>query len=150
MRGELHPALVCFLDRCAKLGARDVHVCFERSRALVCPEVDHPSRVGDIGQLVYLVETKSFAFEIRCGGIDPRTRLSAGVDVALNADVAEAIEIAAGAHRGYATRQVQSRKALSDVAVHARTGRVEEMLVHHDQTGYDRFPGEVDDERTTR
>ena len=73
MAGELHAALVPFLERRFELVARDVHVRLERRRADVVPIVDQPARVVGVGELVYLREVESGSLEIRRGGVDPRT-----------------------------------------------------------------------------
>ena len=45
MAGDLHAALVRFVDRRAELAARDLHVGLERRRALVGPVRDLPARI---------------------------------------------------------------------------------------------------------
>src|SRR5690242_17436105 len=96
---DLEPALVRLLDDRAELGARDVHVGLDGRRAGVGPEVHHPPCVIRPRELVHLWETESRALEIRRRGVDPGTRLPARVDVPLDADIAEAVHVTAGAHR---------------------------------------------------
>src|SRR6185312_643434 len=64
---------------------------------------------------------------------------------ALDSDIIEAGHVSAGAHRRHPAREIESREALGDVSVDARTGRVEEVLVHHHQAGNHAFSAEVDD-----
>src|SRR4030095_1965824 len=52
--------------------------------------------------------------------------------------------------RGHATGKVKPRKAFAELTVHARSSRVVEVLVHHDQSGNDAFAAQVDDGRAVR
>src|SRR5207244_2953498 len=122
---HLHPTLMRFLDRRAQLGAGDVHICLERGRARLGPEIHHPPTVGGSRQLVHLIEAESGTFEVGRGRVDPRTRLLAGIDGALDSEVTEAVQVAAGAHRCHAAREVESREALLQVRVDAGAGWVE-------------------------
>ena len=131
MSGDLQSALVRLLDRRGELGARDVHVRLERRCAFIGPEVHHAPRVVRPGELVNLVQPETRTLEIRTGRIDPWPGLSARVDVALDPDVGEAVHVSAGPHRRDSAGQIKPREALGDVAVDARSGRVEQMLVHH-------------------
>ena len=126
---------MCLGDRRAQLGTCDVHVRFERRRAGVGPEIHHPSSVVGSGELVHLIEPEAWALEVGSSRVDPGAGLLAGIDVVLDSEIAEAIQIATGAHRRHSTGQVESRKALGQVGVDAGTGRVEEVLVDHHESG---------------
>ena len=62
MAGDLHSAFVGFLDSCAKLIARYIHVRLERGSAFVCPEINHPPGVVRPGSVnADLVQNLDFA-----------------------------------------------------------------------------------------
>ena len=144
---HLEAAFVRLLDRGPELRARDVHVRLERGRAGVGPEVHHASRVVRTGQLVYLIEAESRTLEIRRRRIEPRPRLLARIDVALDPDVTEAIHVATGAHRRDAAGEIQSCEALGEVRVDTGSRGIEQVLVHHHQSRDDALPRQVDDLR---
>src|SRR5438445_12879943 len=125
MTRHFESPLVRLLDRRAELGAGDVHICLERRRAGISPEIHHPPSVLGSGELVHLIEAEARTFEVGRGRVDPGTRLLAGIDGALDSDVTEAVQVAAGAHRCHAAREVESREALLQVRVDAGAGWVE-------------------------
>ncbi len=150
MTGHLHPPLMRLLDRRAELGARNVHVRLERRRAGIGPEIHHAPSVVSSRELVHLIQAESGTFEIGRGRVEPGTRLLSGIDVVLDSEVTKAVQVAAGAHRCHAPREIESREALRHVRVDAGAGGVEKVLVHHHQSRDHRFSRKVDDLRAAR
>src|SRR3954465_3781574 len=128
MSGHFQPALVRFCDLRTKLGAGDVHVRLEGSRAGFRPEVHHSTRVVHARELMHLIESEPGAFQIWSGGINPGTWFLSRVDGALDSDLAEAVHVPAGSHRRHAARQIQSGEALGQVSINAGPSRIEEVF----------------------
>src|SRR6185312_533210 len=150
MSGDLEPALVYFVHRGCKLRTRDVHVRLERRRARVGPEINHAPRVARILELVHLPDAESRTLQIRRTRIDPRTGFVTIPYRARNVDIAIAVHVAASAHGRHTTGEIQTRETLRHVAVHTRTGRIEQVLVHHHEPGNHRLAGKIEHLRVRR
>ena len=147
---RLHSACVSFVDRGAKLVARDVHVRLQGCRAGVIPEVDHPPSLGGVGERVHLQQRKPGTLEVGGRCVDPGAGHLSTVDAGLGVELTVAVHVAGGTHRRHAARQVQSRETLDEIRVDAWPGGVIEMLVHHHQPWNHRLVSQIEDLRLSR
>src|SRR6185295_4084446 len=120
MSGYLEPAFVRFFDSRSQFGARDVHVGFERSSALVCPKVDHLPRVFGITQLVHNRGERSASLQIRRSDMHLWSEHSSRVDQPFDFKVGEGGYASGCADRCDAEGQVKTGKAYAHVGIHRR------------------------------
>jgi hypothetical protein len=73
-----------------------------------------------------------------------RSRFRAPVDQSLEIQIHEAIHVAACPHGRHAASEIQSRETLAELPVYAWSGRVVEVLVHHDEARDHALAGEID------
>ena len=132
MAGDLQPALVRLVHRRAQLVARDLHVGLERRRAHVGPVGHVPARFVGVLHVAHLQE-RVRSVQVRRGRVDRGAGLLPLLDQLLQLQVHEAVHVPARPHRRHAAREVEADEAGAELAVDARTGRVVEVLVHHDE-----------------
>src|SRR2546427_449362 len=78
--GYFQSALVRLFHRGAQLVARDVHIRFERGRALISPEVDHAPSVVWPRELMHYRSERAYSFEIWCSDMHLRPNDPAAVN----------------------------------------------------------------------
>ena len=134
MPRHFHSALVCFFYCGAQFVARYVHIRFERSRALIGPEVHHASRVFRPGQFVHHRRERAAAFQIRRRDVHLRSNHSAAVDKPLDFQIRVRRYAASRANRGDAEREIEAWEAGAHVRIHRRRAahRKEHVVMHAD------------------
>jgi hypothetical protein len=146
MAGDLQPALVRLFDRRAQLVARDLHVGLERGRPHLGPVRHLLPRIVRIFSAC-ICSWFCGPFRYGAGGVHRRPRLAPGLDLLLQVDVHQPVRIAAGPHRRDTAGKIETHEADAELTVDAGSGRVIEVLVHHDEPGDHRLAGEIDRRR---
>jgi hypothetical protein len=132
---------------------RDVHVGLERGHAFCCPVVDEPRRIVRPGELVQLRPDRRRAFEIWAGQEQFWPRNFAFVDFLLHRDVRVGLQTSGRPRRRYASGKIQPWRGVRHFAVERQQAgssigqRIEEVLMHPDQSGEDRLAAHVQDFR---
>src|SRR5258708_11220822 len=102
---------VRLIDRSLKLRARDVHIGFERSCALISPESNRSPSVLGRCDLVHLDERASWTLKVEPGHVDMRPNHFSGIDLLLDVEVGIRLDASCRAHRRHAIGEVEPRRA---------------------------------------
>src|SRR5438309_9703124 len=106
----LGTALVCRLNRCLQLRARNEHIRFEVVDAFIEPVVHRLDRIVWSRQLMQLDRPRAFALEIWTGDMHLWTRRLTVIDRLLQFEIGVRLERPRGADRRHSPGTVESRE----------------------------------------
>jgi hypothetical protein len=107
MAGDLHAALVGFVNRAFQRGARDLHVRLHRRRALLLPVAHVGARLVGAFDGVHLQE-RVRTVHVGRGRVDRRSRHLAGGNPPRHVDVHDSVHVARRPDRRHAAREVEA------------------------------------------